>query len=88
MELPGCSWHDNFLESAYSGDYRHVDHRTRQLSLRDVGMARGDTVIARVKDKRFAGAVLVLLDLADKNYVVATVVLSNLAANKLGDGAI
>jgi len=51
-------------------------------------MVCGDAVAAGVKDERLAVTVFVLLDLAQKDDVIASVVLSNFAANELGNHAV
>ena len=57
-------------------------------SICNVGVVCGDAVAARMKDERLAVTVFVLLDLAQKDDVVASVVLSDFAANELGNHAV
>src|SRR5579864_5098346 len=47
-------------------------------------MTRGQAVAAGMKDQRLAVRVLVILNLAQEDYVVATIVLADVAANKVG----
>ena len=54
-------------------------------SFRNIRMTRGNAVTSRVKDEGFTLVVVVLFNFTNKNDVVAAVILTNLAADKLCD---
>src|SRR2546422_11519554 len=57
-------------------------------SIGDIGMVCGNAVAAGMKHKRFAFVVLVVLDLTQKDNVITSIVLSNLAADELSNHAL
>ena len=50
---------------------------------RDVGMAGGQAIAAGMEDQGLAVRIFVILYLAQKNHVIAAVVLADVAANKV-----
>lgn len=59
----------------------------RLSSFRNIRMAGGDAVAAGVKDERLALVVFVLFNFTYENDMVAAIILTNLAADELGNGA-
>ncbi len=50
-------------------------------------MTSGNSISPRMKDEGFTLVIVVLFNFANKNNVVAAVILTNLAAHELGDRA-
>ncbi len=59
----------------------------RRRSFCNIRMTRGNAVTSRVKDEGFTLVIVVLLNFTNKNDVVPAIILTNLAADELGDRA-
>src|SRR5437016_13540980 len=56
-------------------------------SFRDIGMTSSNSISPRMKDEGFTLVIVVLLNFTNKNDVVPAIILTNLAADELGDRA-
>src|SRR4029077_10253969 len=72
---------------AVTSQLRLARMASRAPSFCNIGMTRGNAITAGGKDEGLPLIVFILLHLTHQDYVVATVILSNLAAEELGDRA-